>query len=353
MPYGQLLAESRSTSAIAYDLRKFLRADGRAVDERWRHWARTVVDGPEMSTQLLVSLWREVLEFDTTLAEYVENPVPVGVSAVVVAGSGKESFKTFNVSTAASILAAASGAHVVKGVSHSVSAVSGSADMLDSLGLAMLSSPDRLSDTLQRDRLAFVSYSAFCPTYAGRYDGVFPFFGPFSFFLPIAVLAVRTSSFLYGIAHTNVLLAAEALRAVRPDLDHGLVVATELAEHELMDEQASCGTSYTANSTAERVQVFRGTHPPATDRWRSMVAHRSSHEENAELLVSSLSPTGCGACAELVERNAALILLASRWESLDEADALAGVRNVRMAGGALRLLQQLHTRNGGARCFTN
>jgi anthranilate phosphoribosyltransferase len=303
-----------------------------------------------MSPQLISGLWREVLDFDSTLAGYVAEPIPLGVSAVVVAGSGKETFKTFNVSTAASILAAASGAYVVKGVSHSVSAVSGSADVLDALGLPTSDSPATVSGRLERDRIAFISYSAFCPTYAGRYDGVFPFLSPFSFFMPVAVLGVRASSFVYGIAHTNVSLAAEAIRAVRPDVKRGVVVATELSQYEMMDEQANYGISYRAVLDHAHVRGFRGSHPPAPEQWRAAVAHRSSHEDNAAVLASSLAPDGCVACAELVERNAALILAASQWGTIDEEIARVRVRNVRLAGGAVRLIAELRASEEANRC---
>src|SRR5260370_6711572 len=196
-----------STDAAVCALRALLRGEGRTVDQRWRSWAQELIGMNEMSPQLISGLWREVLDLAWTLAGAVAEPIPLGAPAVVVAGSGKETFKTFNVSTAASILAAASGAYVVKGVSHSVSAVSGSADVLDTLGLPTSDTPDTVSRRLERDRIAFISYSAFCPTYAGRYHGVFPFLSPFSFFMPVAVLGVRASCFLSRIAHPNVSLA--------------------------------------------------------------------------------------------------------------------------------------------------
>ncbi|MGH3874329.1 MAG: hypothetical protein ACRDSR_22990 [Pseudonocardiaceae bacterium] len=256
-------------------------------------------------------------------------------------------------STAASILAAASGAYVVKGVSRSVSAVSGSADVLDALGLPIFDKPFMVPRSLERARIAFISYSVFCPTYAGRYDGVFRFLTPFSFFMPVAMLAVRAFSFVYGIAHTNVSLAAEAIRVVRPDLRRGVVVTTELSRHELIDERASYGISHTATLADRCTSVVRVVYPPAPERVRAAVAHRSSHVDNAALLASSLDPNGCAACAELVERNAALILTTSQWGKIDEETALSHVRSVRSAGGAVRLLTELRDRQKVRKCFMN
>lgn len=345
-----------SSAAADQEIRAFptlLRGDGRAADERWRTWARQLIAMDTLSPQLIVGLWREVQDFDPVLASYVAEPVPLDVPAVIVAGSGKETFKTFNVSTAASILAVAAGACVIKGVSRSVSAVSGSADVLDVLGLPTCGMPEMLPRTLERDRIAFVPYSAFCPSYAARYDGVFPFLNPFSFFMPVAVLAVQASAFVYGIAHTNVSLAAEAIRAVRPDLLRGVVVATELSQHEVMDERASYGIRHTAVLDGAQVGVFRGTCPPVSEPWRTAVAHRSSHRGNAALLASSLAPDGCASCAELTDRNAALILATSQWGGIDEVSALARVRDARLSGDAVRLLSGLRDHWGDEQCFVS
>ena len=74
--------------------------------------------GDRLSVALLTSLWEEVIDFDPILAGHIVSPTAVPDRTVIVAGSGKETFKTFNVSTAASLLAASAGTTVVKG-SHS------------------------------------------------------------------------------------------------------------------------------------------------------------------------------------------------------------------------------------------
>jgi anthranilate phosphoribosyltransferase len=314
------------------------------ADERWRDWARVLMRAGVLKRDLLAQLWRVVLEFDPVLAEYAVNPLPIGEPAVLVAGSGKETFQTFNVSTAAGILAAAAGARVVKGVSHSVSAVSGSADVLDQLGIPITSNPLRVQEPLDRHGIAFVSYAAFCPTYAGRYDGVFPFLTPFSFFMPVSVLGVRASAFVYGIAHRDVVLAAEAIHAMRPDLARGLVVATDIASGETMDEYAGYGISHTARLNRGRVSVFRGEHKPPPVSWKTAVAHRDNHRANADMLAAALRSEGSHSGTELVERNAALILTAPQ-EQPDEIAALARVREARISGGAAQLLSRLQAQN--------
>lgn len=235
-------AEARPASS----LRELLRTTTAWADEQWRMWADGLVASSTLSSSLLTGLWREVCDFDPVLAASVAEPLPVPERTVIVAGSGKETFKTFNVSTAASILAAAAGARVVKGVSRSVSAVSGAADVLDALEVPTATSPAAVPGQIDNVGISFVSYATFCPSYAGRYDGVFHQLSPFSFFMPVAALAVRGAAFVYGLAHPDVRLAATTITLVRPELATGSVVATELTVDGVMDERAPFGLTHTA-----------------------------------------------------------------------------------------------------------
>ncbi len=64
------------------------------------------------------ALLEAIVEYDEVFAGYLEDPLPVTSGSVTVSGIGEESFKTFNVSTAAAILAAAAGVPAIKGVFH-------------------------------------------------------------------------------------------------------------------------------------------------------------------------------------------------------------------------------------------
>ncbi|MGH2604859.1 MAG: hypothetical protein ACRDJ9_36375 [Dehalococcoidia bacterium] len=111
------------------------------ADARWRAlFARLMADGP--SLQDMKAAWTAILDFDPGLRDALADPLPAPGATVIVAGSGKETLKTFNVSTAAALLAAAAGVPVVKGVSRSVSAVTGSADVLEQLGKRRHPDPD-------------------------------------------------------------------------------------------------------------------------------------------------------------------------------------------------------------------
>jgi anthranilate phosphoribosyltransferase len=71
-------------------------------------------------------------------------------------GTGGDSAHTFNVSTAAAIVAAAAGARVAKHMGRSVSSSSGSADVLEALGANIALSPEQVGAAIGETGLGFM-----------------------------------------------------------------------------------------------------------------------------------------------------------------------------------------------------
>ena len=79
-------------------------------------------------------------------------------------GTGGDSSGTFNISTAAALVAAAAGATVAKHGNRAVTSKCGSADVLEALGIPVDLNPQAAADSLRRHRFAFLHAPALHPT---------------------------------------------------------------------------------------------------------------------------------------------------------------------------------------------
>jgi anthranilate phosphoribosyltransferase len=87
------------------------------------------------------------------MREHVLPVHPARNDVVDVVGTGGDGSRTFNISTAAAIVAAAAGAAVAKHGNRAVSSASGSADVLEALGFRLEQPPERIAESI--DTLGF------------------------------------------------------------------------------------------------------------------------------------------------------------------------------------------------------
>lgn len=94
-------------------------------------------------------------------------PFPItGAGLLDTAGTGGDGTNTINISTAASLVAAAGGAKVVKGGNRSVSSRSGSADVLEALNIPLDLDVDRAVTQFENSGFTFLFAPAYHPAVA-------------------------------------------------------------------------------------------------------------------------------------------------------------------------------------------
>ena len=95
------------------------------------------------------------------MRDHVVPVSPRTTDLVDTAGTGGDGGRTFNISTAAALVAAAAGAHVAKHGNRSVSSQTGSADVLEALGFNLELPPERIAESIDDLGFGFM----FAPTH--------------------------------------------------------------------------------------------------------------------------------------------------------------------------------------------
>lgn len=262
-----------------------------------------------LTPPILYSLYRGILQYDDLLAERLNNKpkISTGKPVVALTGSGKESFKTLNVSTCAAITCSVLGVSVIKPGSKSTSAVSGATDILNFAGIRICENLESIEDELRDSNIVFLDYSAIASTFAAKYDGKFHMISPLSYFLPFSALPIRVDFFLYGLASPNVKVSAELMRLL--DFKAGAVVSTGEIEGGRIDEYSCCGVVDMAIWDGTSISATR-TNPTRqfSEADLSYLSHRNAHDGNFELFEGVMKGVAPEGILRLVAENSALAL---------------------------------------------
>lgn len=233
-------------------------------------------------------------------------PVPVATSddLLDMCGTGGDGANTFNISTASMFVAAAAGVKIAKHGNRSASSSSGSADVLEAMGVRIMMSPEQVAECIEHVGIGFM----FAPAHHGAMKNI------------AAVrkeLGVRTIFNILG-PLTNPANAANQLMGVfHPDLVGIQVRVLERlgAKHVLivhgkdgMDE-GSLGAATMVGELKDGIISEYEIHPE--DFGVAMVSNRSikvaNREESAELIREALDNVP-GAARDIVALNAGLAI---------------------------------------------
>jgi anthranilate phosphoribosyltransferase len=280
----------------------------------------------------------EVRGFASAMRSLARRPqLPPGPPAIDIVGTGGDSSGSFNLSTAAALLVAAIGVRVVKHGNRSVSSRSGSADLLEALGLPMPLDERAAGDCLAATGFTFL----FAPYYHPAMKEVAPV---------RRALGVRTVFNLLG-PLTNPaeppfsLIGAYSTEAARlmADTLAGMPIGRAFVIHGEpgWDEATPVGPFELYDVRPGRVtREVRDPRDLGIQRCTAADLYGGDAQQNATALRAVFEGRDQGPHCDAVVLNAALALEVIGVVPSVEAGVVAAIGTIR-SGDAVRLLERL------------
>ena len=255
---------------------------------------------------------------------------------VDIVGTGGDGSHTFNISTCTMFVAAAAGAKVSKHGGRSVSSKSGSADVLESLGVNIQLKPEAISRCIEEVGIGFM----FAPNHHPAMKNVAPVrkeLGVRTIFNILGPLTNPASApnILMGVFHAD-LVGIQVRALQRLGAEHALVVYGR----DGMDE-VSLGAATLVGELKNGVITEYEIHPE--DYGLTMASNRALRVETPEAsrdMLRSVLLNQAGPARDIVIFNAGVALYAANVAP-DIAQGLVLAQQVIESGAALQSLEKL------------
>lgn len=275
---------------------------------------------------------------------------PAGVRFVGYTGSGKKTFKTINLSTAAALVAATGGAHIAKLGSRSASSKTGSRDFMDEIGATSDSVPHReMVDITAEIGFGFFSIENRVPEFDRRYGGRFQAVHALSLAFPALLSPVACPAYVYGLSHPAVGASARLLSTLGlPDvtvMNSGLGKAAQVDELLPGTQVRACRINACEEDLMFNDDVRRGA--ASMPRDLTSVAQHENPQENVAAAVRLLAGQDRSQARNAVALNAALLLVMSEAVPTIQTGIEKALAIIE-AGAALDTLRQFVHLTGGA-----
>ena len=268
-------------------------------------------------------------------------PVPDPHDLLDMCGTGGDGSNTFNISTAAMFVAAAAGVKIAKHGGRSASSSSGSADVLEALGINITMSPEQVAESIERTGIGFM----FAPAHHGAMKNIAAVrkeLGVRTIFNILGPLTnpAGAANQLMGVFHAD-LVGIQVRVLQRMGSRHVLIVHGK----DGMDE-ASLGAATLVGELKDGEVSEYEIHPE--DFGMAMVSNRSikvaNRDESAQLVRSALDNVA-GTARDIVALNAGLALYAGN-QAPSIRDGITQAFELIASGAARDKLEQFrsHTR---------
>jgi anthranilate phosphoribosyltransferase len=244
--------------------------------------------------------------------------VPDGLTAIDLVGTGGDHAQTFNISTAASLVAAAAarghGVVVAKHGNKAVTSNSGSSQVLKTLGVKLQVEPDTLSRCMDEAGICFCFAPAHHPAMKHAapiradlgFRTIFNILGPLT--NPAGAARQVIGVFEPGLTITlaNVLLKLGCEHAM---VVHGQIPAPTGRAHGALDELSTCGPSQISHVKGEQIKTYE---VDPTTLGLSLSHPKGLHADGPEAsakIIRDLLGGGHGPARDIVCLNAAAALV--------------------------------------------
>jgi anthranilate phosphoribosyltransferase len=310
------------------------------------HLMRLIMRGdiaPEMSAAILTGLRvkketiGEITAAATVMRELAHHvKVEDKHHFVDIVGTGGDGVHTFNISTASMFVVAAAGAKVAKHGNRSVSSTSGSADVLEALGVNLMLSPEQVAQSIEATGIGFM----FAPNHHPAMKNIAPVRKALGVRTIFNILGPLTNpadapNQLMGVFHQD-LVGIQVRVMQRLGAKHVLVVHSR----DGMDEISLGAPTLVGELVDEEIREYE-IHPE--DFGLQMTSNRSirvgSAEESQTMLRQALADTP-GAARDIVLLNAGAALYAS-GVATSIAEGIDRARAALSSGAAQRKVQAL------------
>ncbi|MEH2218279.1 MAG: anthranilate phosphoribosyltransferase [Nostoc sp.] len=272
--------------------------------------------------------------------EFSQSPVPL----IDTCGTGGDGASTFNISTAVAFVAAAAGVKVAKHGNRSASSKTGSADVLEALGINLTATPEKVQAAVGEVGITFLFAPGWHPALKAiatlrktlKVRTVFNLLGPL-------VNPMRPTGQIIGV--NDPLLLEEIVQALS---QLGCQQAIALHGRERLDEAGLADVTDLAVLQDKKVRSLTLNPQELGLNFAPTAAlHGGDVQENAEILKAVLQGKGTQAQQDVVALNTALALQVS--EAIHgETDIFAGcvkgialAKEILQSGAAWTKLEQL------------